>query len=280
MPHDRQHPEGASIKIYFELYLHINPGPAESAILFNTGGPGVGTTSVMRAIVFALFVQNLDVHDFLLIDDRGRGQSAVINCPELQHGTAPFWVAESDCAAQLGIDDSRYGTGDVAMDTDAVRAALGYDKVDYWGASYGGQDVAAYATRFGKHLRSIVLDAPEGTPSLRAFLLDGNEAQSTARVVRLDCNRSPTCSPITPIPTATFVSSLRPFGRNRCRESLTMLTAIPFLSNWTRLRCCTWQSPKPVIPSPSARARSWRQVALSHRAMLLRYSGWMRRSLF
>lgn len=90
------------------------------------------------------------------------------------------------------------------MDPDAVRAALGYDKVDYWGASYGGEDVTAYATRFGQHSRSVVLDAPEGTPALRAFLLDGNEAQSTAREVRLDCNRSPTCSLDHPDPASDF----------------------------------------------------------------------------
>jgi pimeloyl-ACP methyl ester carboxylesterase len=138
--------------------------------------------------------QNLDVHDFLLIDDRGRGSSAAINCEELQHGTAEFEDAERDCAAQLGNADSLYGTGDVAMDTDAVRAALGYDKVDYWGGSYGGEDVTAYATRFGQHLRSIVLDAPEGTPGLKAFSLDGSEARSTAREIRLACLRSPTCS--------------------------------------------------------------------------------------
>jgi pimeloyl-ACP methyl ester carboxylesterase len=138
--------------------------------------------------------QNLDAHDFLLIDDRGRGSSGAINCEELQHGTAEFEDAESDCAAQLGGADSWYGTGDVAMDTDAVRAALGYDKVDFWGGSYGGEDVTAYATRFGQHLRSIVLDAPEGTPGLEAFSLDGNQARSTVREVRLDCLRSPTCS--------------------------------------------------------------------------------------
>src|SRR2546425_428059 len=28
---DRRHPEGKKIDIYFELYLHANPGPAESA---------------------------------------------------------------------------------------------------------------------------------------------------------------------------------------------------------------------------------------------------------
>jgi len=193
VPFDRRHPDGRKIKIYFEQYLHSNPGPAESAILVNAGGPGLASTS-NRLFVFALFGQNLDVHDFLLIDDRGRGFSKTINCPELQHGTASFKVGEMDCAAQLGPADSWYGTGDIAMDTDAVRAALGYDKVDYWGGSYGGEDVSAYAARFGEHLRSIILDAPMGTPALRPFLLDGDNARATAREVRLDCQRSPTCS--------------------------------------------------------------------------------------
>jgi pimeloyl-ACP methyl ester carboxylesterase len=163
----------------------------------------VGTTP-QRSIILTIFAQNLDVHDFLLIDDRGTGFSAAINCEELQHGTAGFEKAESDCAAQLGDADSLYGTGDVAMDTDAVRAALGYDKVDYWGGSYGGEDVTAYATRFGEHLRSIILDAPMGTPGLKAFLLDGNEARSTVREIRLDCLRSPTCSADHSDPDAEF----------------------------------------------------------------------------
>jgi pimeloyl-ACP methyl ester carboxylesterase len=193
VPLDRRNPQGQKIGIYFELYLHTNSGPAESAILLNPGGPGAATAA-NRLFVFALFGQNADVHDFLLIDDRGRGFSQAIDCPELQHGTASFKDAETDCAAQLGPGDSWYGTGDIAMDTDAVRAALGYEKVDYWGSSYAGEDVSAYATRFGQHLRSIVLDAPMGTPALRPFLLDGDNARATAREVRLACQRSPTCS--------------------------------------------------------------------------------------
>jgi hypothetical protein len=51
----------------------------------------------------------------------------------LQHGAAPFAQAEGDCAAQLGDAASWCGTGDVALDIEALRAALGYDKVDYWG---------------------------------------------------------------------------------------------------------------------------------------------------
>jgi pimeloyl-ACP methyl ester carboxylesterase len=212
VPLDRRHPEREKIKIYFELYLHTNSGPAESAILANPGGPGASTTA-LRGIAVALFGGNLDKHDLLLIDDRGRGFSSAIDCEDLQHGTKPFAQAEADCAAQLGDAASRYGTGDVAMDTEAVRAALGYDMVDYWGGSYGGQDVTAYATRFGEHLRSIVLDAPEGTPALRAFSLDGNSARATSREIRLDCRRSPTCSMDHPDPDAELDQLIRAIRR-------------------------------------------------------------------
>jgi len=192
VPLDRQNPDRGKIRIYFELYVHSNPGLAESAIMANPGGPGYTTTG-QRELGLLLFGQNLDVHDIVGIDDRGRGFSGTIDCQELQHGTAPFGDAEADCAAQLGNSASFYGTGDIAMDTDAVRAALGYDKVDYFGGSYGGEDVTAYATRFGEHLRSIVMDAPQGTPELKAFTVERYSSRATPREVRLDCLRSPTC---------------------------------------------------------------------------------------
>jgi len=203
VPLDRRHPNGQKIDIYFELYLHTNPGPAESAIIGNAGGPGLGTTQ-LRSGALPLFASNLDVHDLMLIDDRGRGLSATIDCEELQHGTARFARAEADCATQLGDADSSYGTGDVAIDTDAVRAALGYNKVDFLGQSYGGMDATAYATRFGQHLRSVVLDAPVGAPGLRAFARDRYSAQSTVRAVRLVCLRSPTCEADHPHPDVEF----------------------------------------------------------------------------
>jgi len=201
VPLDREHPKQGSIALYFELYLHSSSGPAESAILVNHGGPGIATSG-FRGEWLSLFGANLDVHDLLLIDDRGRGLSGAIDCEELQHGTGVSWDQETaDCAAQLGNAASWYGTGDIGKDTDAVRAALGYDKVDYFGPSYGGADVTAYATRFGDHLRSIVLDAPVGTPGLdKAFVLSQYRAKGNSGMVSRDCQRSPTCSPDHPFP--------------------------------------------------------------------------------
>ena len=64
VPLDRRYPTEKKINIYFELYLHTNPGLAESAILANDGGPG-GTTTGLRDGALFLFGQNLDAHDLL-----------------------------------------------------------------------------------------------------------------------------------------------------------------------------------------------------------------------
>jgi pimeloyl-ACP methyl ester carboxylesterase len=193
VPLDRQHPEREKTNAYFELYLHTNPGPAVSAIFANPGGPGLTTTGLRGLIWLPLYGVTLDVHDFVLFDDRGRGSSAAINCSDLQHGTALFNKAVAECAAQLDAGASAYGTGAIADDAEALRAALGYDKIDYLGVSYGGEDATAYATRYGSHLRSILLDAPAGSPYLPAFAADRGSTSSIPRAIQLGCQRSPTC---------------------------------------------------------------------------------------
>ena len=142
-----------------------------------------------------------------LIDDRGRGSSGTIICPDLQFGNTTFVQGLEECAAQLGPTVSKYGTGDIADDTDAVRAALGYQLVDYYGGSYGGADVTAYATRFGEHLRSIILDAPFGAPAAAEesrFGLEQSRARYESRMVSLECQRSPNCSADHPFPEREF----------------------------------------------------------------------------
>jgi pimeloyl-ACP methyl ester carboxylesterase len=181
------------IKMYFEVYLHTAQGPAVSAIFANPGGPGLTTTGV-RSLILSLYGASLDVHDLVLFDDRGRGNSAAINCPDLQHGTVPFDKAVAECAGQLHARASAFGTGAIADDAEALRVALAYDMIDYVGVSYGGEDVTAYATRYGAHLRSVVLDAPAGTPYLPAFGADRGSTRSIPRALRLGCQRSPTCS--------------------------------------------------------------------------------------
>jgi pimeloyl-ACP methyl ester carboxylesterase len=203
VPLDRKYPNGTQLQIYFEVYPNMGGGTAESAIMVNLGGPGPGTTQSRDYFQF-LFAPNMDVHDLLLVDDRGTGMSGAIDCPELQHGTAPFVQSEVDCVAQLGQAASRYANGDIAQDMEAVRVALGYNLIDYLGASWGGVDATAYAVRYPEHTRSLVLDAPLSTPGLPELVRLHDRVHSDPRMVRLVCSRSVLCSRDQPEPEETF----------------------------------------------------------------------------
>lgn len=67
---------------------------------------------------------------------------------------------------------------------------LGYDKVDYFGASYGGADATAYAAPYGDHVRSVILDAPLSTPGMNELLRLHFRTHADPRMIRLDCLRS------------------------------------------------------------------------------------------
>jgi pimeloyl-ACP methyl ester carboxylesterase len=203
-----KHKDAPQIKIYFEVYAHSNSGPAISAIVPNDGGPG-DSTSNGRVQWLTTFAANLDVHDLLLVDNRGTGQSAALDCPGLQHGLAPSLKdAIVQCAAELGNTSSQWGSGNVAFDVDAVRQALGYDLIDYYGGSSGGMDASAYAAWFPQHVRSVILDSAN-SPATAAPFNDAYNANADPLVVRLLCQRSPTCQPDHPDPEWELTALIR-----------------------------------------------------------------------
>ena len=63
-------------------------------------------------------------------------------------------------------------------DVDAVRAHLGYERLNLWGASYGTRAALEYARQFPSHVRSVVLDgvAPSFVALPDAFAVDTDAA--------------------------------------------------------------------------------------------------------
>lgn len=190
VPLDRADPSSPTIPIAFVFTPHTGPGPAVSAIVMSNGGPGVSNID-SDPLWRARLAPALKDHDMLAIDHRGIGASAAIDCPALQHVQGNQIDAARACGESLGAASDRYGSGDVADDVDDVRAALGIDKIDYYGVSYGPVDVRAYAYRHPDHLHAAVLDSPDFSSDDAFFrTLPGAMAKITARV----CRRSPACS--------------------------------------------------------------------------------------
>jgi pimeloyl-ACP methyl ester carboxylesterase len=113
------------------------------------------------------FAPLLDTRDLLLVDPRGTGRSAPLGCRAFAaRGLADVFAPSSAeamsigaCGRELGSRAARYGSAEVADDFDAVREALGLDRLDLWGNSYGAYLMPVYAARHPEHVRSIVLSS-------------------------------------------------------------------------------------------------------------------------
>lgn len=194
VPLDRASPALGTIPIFFRVVRHTGSGPAKEPIFTTEGGPGYAVNEndwkQYRDVVFGPLRAR---HDLVFIDQRGAGRSLPIDCPSLQNGiNGNVFAAYTACASSLGQTADDYGSGDVAFDIDAVRAALGIDRFDFYGGSYAAVDIQAYATRFGQHLAAVVLDSPTKIVGFDDFFRSGPPA--IVRAVTLVCQRSVSCS--------------------------------------------------------------------------------------
>jgi pimeloyl-ACP methyl ester carboxylesterase len=197
VPLDRAQPAAGTIPVYFVLFSHLDSSqPSLGAIVPEIGGPGVSNTAVLP-IWLSIFGPLLARRDLLVIDDRGTGRSAAVDCPALQHLSGDLGSAVRACGAQLGAASGRYGSGDIADDIDAIRAALGIDKIDFYGGSFSAHNVRAYAYRHPDHLQSAVFDSPWLSQD---YAFQASNARFYAQVQATVCRRSPSCFGANPDP--------------------------------------------------------------------------------
>lgn len=128
------------------------------------GGPG--NASINSAAFYATDGKPYRAgRDVLLVDQRGTGGSNLLACPGLATSIdRPMYPAAkvAQCRARLSrsADLRFYGTLDAVEDLDDVRRALGYEKLDLTGISYGTTFVLRYIATHPDRVRAAVLVAP------------------------------------------------------------------------------------------------------------------------
>lgn len=216
VPIDPKKPNGPTTKI--ALAKSSSTGSAKERIgslVINPGGPG-GSGVEFLSNAASMFPKDLTDHfDLVSFDPRGVGESSPVRClddeqkdEQLQRDLSPDSDAER---AQLDKDqvalrdgcESRnpelirhMSTADVASDLDKIREALGDDKLNFLGYSYGTAIGATYAAMFPSTIRAMVLD---GSVSPSASAAEETMAQAMGFEHTLGnfitaCNADSTCA--------------------------------------------------------------------------------------
>lgn len=148
--------------------LHVEVLPAEGVqrgvMFLIAGGPGQGSATVFglgTPRTAAIFRFLFPGYTLVAYDGRGTGNSGLLDCPALQqaHTADAQRAAATACAEVIGPQRVFYSTADHAEDLDAVRQALGFDKVGLWGVSYGTKLAVAYALAHPDHVDRLLLDS-------------------------------------------------------------------------------------------------------------------------
>jgi pimeloyl-ACP methyl ester carboxylesterase len=190
-------PRGAipgTIPIYFEYYPHSAAGPAAGTLVATEGGPGYPATE-SRDDYLALFGPLRAGHDVLIMDNRGTGRSAAINCRQLQNAPQLTQANIGACGRALGRAAPLYGTAVATDDLAAVLDALGIARISLYGNSYGTYFAQVFALRHAAKLRALVLDGADA--------LDGPDyawwphyAPAMRAKFNLACERAPGCKAV------------------------------------------------------------------------------------
>jgi pimeloyl-ACP methyl ester carboxylesterase len=143
------------------LALHVErmhtQGSAKGAMIALAGGPGQAATPFLGDFRVTLDPA-LHGRDLVVFDQRGTGDSSELFCPGLgSHNLPDLGVAR--CAARLGAIRSFFSTSESVSDIEAIRQAIGVDKIDLYGVSYGTKVALDYAIRYPQHVDRLILDS-------------------------------------------------------------------------------------------------------------------------
>ncbi|RYZ93928.1 MAG: alpha/beta fold hydrolase [Moraxellaceae bacterium] len=191
----------AKIPLNILLLPAVNPVPEKDPLFIIAGGPGQSAVVVAES-VHSIFNDVRKNRDIVFVDQRGTGKSNPLDCevetedskqlPELEQ-EAFAKKALMTCIEKIKDHAAYYTTNYAVADLDAVRAALGYEKINLWGGSYGSRVVMEYMRRYPEHTRASVLD---GVAPVAIALPWSMESDGLAALQALNqqCMAAPACA--------------------------------------------------------------------------------------
>ncbi|NNF51058.1 MAG: alpha/beta fold hydrolase [Gammaproteobacteria bacterium] len=163
VPENPDDPGGREIALFVAVIESEGSEVPTDAFTFLAGGPGQAATTSFVDLHRAFELVRRD-RDVVLVDQRGTGRSAPLECKEDEALLGPSPDAAALMASlRLCLDsfeaDPRFYTTSIAVDDlERVRRALGYETFNVYGGSYGTRVGLHYLRKYPDSVRTLILD--------------------------------------------------------------------------------------------------------------------------
>ena len=190
--------EPGEIELRVAVVPALNLTPRPDPVVPIAGGPGQGSVQAYTANSWA-FEEVRRNRDILLIDQRGTGESATMDCEfddaviEGEYSIELTVDYTERCLEQLPYDPRFFTTSIAVTDMEAVREALGYPSLNLYGVSYGTRVAQHFARRYPESTRTIVIDGVV-PPQLSLGPEIATESQNAVDRILLRCAEDEACN--------------------------------------------------------------------------------------
>ncbi|HZR83417.1 MAG TPA: alpha/beta fold hydrolase [Candidatus Binatia bacterium] len=211
VPENRSRPEGRTIRLAVVKLAATGADPEPDPLVLLSGGPGQWALDGILPTWTADFAAPIQSkRDIVIFDQRGSGRSQpALGCPEVQRYRdalgiltttdedadidTTIFIACNDRLVREGNDLAGYSSAATARDIADLMTALGYDRFNLYGLSYGTR-VALTALRDlpAARIRSAVLDSV--VPPQAPFVKTGSAVEQSFERVLDGCAADPDCN--------------------------------------------------------------------------------------
>ncbi len=223
VPEDRSSPGGRKISIAIAVLPANTLSPKPDPLFMLAGGPGQSAAALVPLAGMLGGVRRN--RDIVLVDPRGTGKSTPLRCASLDQRDALDELGDVDVAdaarrclreirAAGSADLAQYNTSAFVADIDAVRQALGYDRINLWGGSYGTRVAQEYLRRHPQQVRAMVLDGV-APPDLRVSLDVWTSRDAALAQLFAACAEQASCQRAFPDLNATLAAIRTGLGAGR-----------------------------------------------------------------
>lgn len=191
-------PAGRQLRLYVARIAAISERARPDPLFLLAGGPGLAATTFYTGVA-PVFERIHRDRDIVLVDQRGTGGSNALTCPEdadPDTTDSPAVIAQQARACLAALQThaavANYTTSIAVRDLDAARAALGYQRINLYGGSYGTRVAQHYLRRYPEHTRTVILDGVV-PPQLTLGASVALDAQSALQRIFARCVADPGC---------------------------------------------------------------------------------------